>query len=936
FSLGCLLFRCLTDTEAFAGSRALTALAKLVLLEPSRVAELRPDVPAALDELVAHLLAKDREERPGSAAEVRDALEQIAEGSAGETAQVGAGAASEDATGPESAPGTVFGRYEIEGRLGAGGVGKVYRARDTILGRAVALKVLRRTDGETRAHLLREARAAAKLNHPNIVTLYDVGEHDGVPFLAMECAPGRALRAYVGDPSVGIARRVRWMSEVARGLAAAHAAGLVHGDVKPDNVWIGDDDVVKVLDFGLATAVPGCIAGTAAYMAPEQIRGEPLDGRTDQFAWGVTAYELFAGRLPLAGDDPVATMASVLSGEAVTLSDAERATIGLPREVADVLAKVLRKSRDERFPSMDALLTALEASPHKVAPRRLRRAKWLGLVPVLTGLVLLLRAQTGRHEVPTASNTAAPSATAITALPISPKCVPAAVGLYSQGLRALRESRWRQALHLFEQASDADPSCPEVQLRLTMFSEWYWPRARQREQLHRTQTLRDVLSERDRLLLDVSASMLEPETPRRDEAIRILDEATRKFPGDAELLTLAAFRRSRAPLQSDQHEALLELTGRAISLDPNYADAWCDRGQILGRMGRPEEELGALDQCLKIAPGATDCMEIRSGTLRRLGRSDEAAAEARRWISWEPDQQAAYHELSLSLAWGGASRAAVEEALLLRWSHVQAEERELTRLCDSARLAFLMGDFEDALRVSRNLESQATGSASNQFHFCATQVSVEANVEVGRGERAAAIAERFRERNQAWFKGETSLGFLYREMYLLAVELEHGNLTPAQWREAGDAWERFNERTMDPIERWLFRWGPAVGAQIQGSEALSHDPRVDAALVARASDYSSNFGVLEAYEGRLHLYAGDAAKAVPLLEKATRSCPDLEHAALHVQAHLWLGLAREKVGDRAGACDAYRGVLQRWGKAKPPSVTAQEADRRSRALGCSR
>jgi serine/threonine protein kinase len=195
-----------------------------------------------------------------------------------------------------------FDRYTIEQPLGEGGMGVVYRARDDRLGRRVALKVLRLDAGATpeartlaSARLVREARAAAALDHPNAVSIFDVGEHDGAPFIAMELVAGRSLRAAMGDASVTTQEKLQWLADVARALDAAHRAGIVHRDVKPENVMVRTDGIVKVLDFGIArrsaTAVDptastqasalhtvtahGTLIGTPEYMAPEQIKGDP-------------------------------------------------------------------------------------------------------------------------------------------------------------------------------------------------------------------------------------------------------------------------------------------------------------------------------------------------------------------------------------------------------------------------------------------------------------------------------------------------------------------------------------------------------------------------------------------------------------------------------------------------------------------------------------
>ncbi|HEY4121735.1 MAG TPA: serine/threonine-protein kinase, partial [Byssovorax sp.] len=214
-------------------------------------------------------------------------------------------------------PGDTVERYTVEAILGEGGMGSVYRAHDERLERHVALKVVRLEKGEdegarrdSTARLVREARAAAKLDHPNAVSIFDVGELDGTAFIAMELVPGRTLRAALAEiPPPAVGDRVRWLVDVARALAAAHRAGIVHRDVKPENVMVRPDGVVKVLDFGIARRAKrgvdpsapteeGTIAtltqagvhvGTPAYMAPEQIKGDAIDGRTDQFAWGVLA-----------------------------------------------------------------------------------------------------------------------------------------------------------------------------------------------------------------------------------------------------------------------------------------------------------------------------------------------------------------------------------------------------------------------------------------------------------------------------------------------------------------------------------------------------------------------------------------------------------------------------------------------------------------------
>ncbi len=274
--------------------------------------------------------------------------------------------------------GSRFGRYRILSALGKGGMGQVYHAVDTLLRRDVAIKILHaeRASGEGRsleesaALLLREARAAAALSHPNAVSVFDVGELEGTGYIAMELVRGRPLRAYVTDATVAVERKVRWLSAVADALDAAHKAGLVHRDIKPENILVCEDDSIKVLDFGIAKRVAapeshepvlegtdgpasfktrdGRIRGTPGYMAPEFLATGTFDARSDQYAWGVVAYELFAGVHP----------ARAVSADGIPELLSARVP-GLPLDVAATVMRALRSRPDQRFENMNAAASAL-------------------------------------------------------------------------------------------------------------------------------------------------------------------------------------------------------------------------------------------------------------------------------------------------------------------------------------------------------------------------------------------------------------------------------------------------------------------------------------------------------------------------------------------------------------------------------------------------
>ena len=253
--------------------------------------------------------------------------------------------------------GQTFARYVIEAAIGEGGMGEVYRAFDEKLRRKVALKVLHPDLAvpDAAARLVREARAAAAFAHPNTIAIYDLGEIDGTVFLVMELIEGAPLRAFIGDVSVPVTKRLRWLVDIARGLGAAHKAGLVHRDVKPANVMISDDGVVKVLDFGLAKPVEasslntdvGLVVGTPRYMAPELFTGIRADARSDQYAFGVTAYELLAGVHP---GNPMGAVPAALDTLVPELGPS----------VARIIARALSRDATQRFATMSEVATALE------------------------------------------------------------------------------------------------------------------------------------------------------------------------------------------------------------------------------------------------------------------------------------------------------------------------------------------------------------------------------------------------------------------------------------------------------------------------------------------------------------------------------------------------------------------------------------------------
>ena len=279
--------------------------------------------------------------------------------------------------------GTRLGRYEIHSLLGAGGMGEVYLAWDTRLDRKVALKILPDAvagDPDRMMRFAQEAKAASGLNHPNIITIYEIDQSESTSFIATEFIDGSTLRERMRAQPIPPAEVLNVAVQVAAALTAAHANGIVHRDIKPENVIIRSDGIVKVLDFGLAKltgqgspdcvdgdaptrahlkTASGLVMGTATYMSPEQARGQQVDARTDIFSLGVVLYELLTGRLPYDGSSIYEVMAAVLSDrEAPPLS---RYSSGIPAELERIVAKALRKNREERYQTTKDLLLDLQS-----------------------------------------------------------------------------------------------------------------------------------------------------------------------------------------------------------------------------------------------------------------------------------------------------------------------------------------------------------------------------------------------------------------------------------------------------------------------------------------------------------------------------------------------------------------------------------------------
>src|SRR6478609_8662083 len=327
--------------------------------------------------------------------------------------------------------GTRLGPYEVAAPIGAGGMGEVYRARDSRLKRDVAIKVLPATfssDADRLRRFEQEAQTAGGLNHPNITAVHDFGEHDGAPYIVTELLEGETLRARMSGGALPVRKATDYAIQVANGLAAAHEKGIVHRDLKPENLFVTKDGRVKILDFGLAKLTqadgavgpqtnlptappatePGVVMGTLGYMSPEQVKGKSADARSDIFAFGAILYEALSGQRAFHRDTAAETMSAILREEPPDLSATNKSVQpGLER----IVRHCLEKNPEERFYSARDVAFDLEAlsglSGATAAPSVAGRPGRRRLLPLL-GVAAILAALAGAYLAGKGRGAAAP------------------------------------------------------------------------------------------------------------------------------------------------------------------------------------------------------------------------------------------------------------------------------------------------------------------------------------------------------------------------------------------------------------------------------------------------------------------------------------------------------------------------------------------------
>jgi len=886
--------------------------------------------------------------------------------------------------------GDSFDRYVIESLLGEGGMGEVYRAEDTRLRRKVALKVLRRegeTDSETWgravARMLREARAVAQLSHAGIVAIYDVGEHDRTPFIAMELVEGQPLRALIREGAgegAQMGTRLRILLEIARALSAAHQMGLVHRDVKPENVIVRNDGAVKVLDFGIARrfsqgadpvgptmdgalatmTAEGALVGTPAYMAPEQLRGEDIDARADQFAWGVVAYELFAGKLPFRSDKgAVSLMASILSDEPPPLEN-------VPEGVWEVISRALSKEPEDRFASMDEVASDLVAfvtgedmrtptsgraasliatggmrTPRtgKVVPPGKTSRGWLvgaALLAIVAagGAALAFRPRPAAAPVEVQAAAAGPVATTLMDLPMPPTESAEARIAYREGMQAVRDATWHTALEAFDRARKADPGLAAAHLRYAMVQSGF-DIGVAREALRKAIGLRTSLTERDQAMLEALVPDIQNDPRDHEASARRFAEVSARYPADAELVFWHARQLHDAEGDAGA-ERVLALTNRCVELDPRYADCWQTKNFVLRPLGRYEEALAALDKCIQVSPSAVDCLGDKILLVARLGQCDVAAETARRWMAIDPSASLPHEYLGRALYGMGEPEAAVRAALDQAERRYRASHMDWYADMLGFRRAIAFGEFGTAVRMADEIAAKGSPPFPKEGDTL-TFGRLETRFEMGDLEGAARVAEEFLEKSALRsYTEEVKEGAVDPTVSMHAARLRAGLISRESYQAARSEWLERQAPTLTSMPRgqrmriWNMAFSfPAYSPEL-AREALARAPEIVGSPIGELPKVNP----VHAFSlGRLYFLAGRYSEATPLLEKAASGCPIEGSELWTIQRWAQVGMVRENNGDKPGACTAYRNVLSRWGNTKE-SVTAREVEKRAKVLGC--
>jgi serine/threonine-protein kinase len=819
--------------------------------------------------------------------------------------------------------------FRIEARIGEGGMGVVHRARDVRLERRVAVKVVHPravSDGDARKRFFREARRAASLNHPAIAAVYEVHDEHEPPFFVMEFVEGESLRARLRGGRLTVEQSIDFALQIARALERAHAAGIVHRDVKPENVMIEASGRLKLLDFGIAKVVTpisestrtddaastaeGRIVGTPEYMAPEQALGSAVDARADVFSLGIVLYEMLTGIRPFHRARPVEAIVAIARDSP---SDLRVERPDAPAWLRQLVARCLAKAPSARFQTSSDLAAALERrrSPWSRSARRsmVMALPVAGIAVALTVAPALRRARVA----PTSSSSATRVETGAT---------PAAAAAYATGLRAIRDARPEVAGEAFDEAVNDDPTFAPAYLRCAIFT--IQTTTHERECFDKAVTLRRSLNEHDQILLRAYEPMFGSHVDPRIAEER-LAAAVAAHPDDEEF----SFHLGKVRMDAGDTMGARPLFEKVLRADPEFIIALRYEAFGLGEEGQASEAIRLDRQCLDRVPNASGCAWDLEHLLGDEGRCRELEEVARDHIARAPSAEHAHFELAEALFSRGAPDAAIGSAISDEARVWQAIDPSWAKWIDTAQrsgLDELRGDFAKAeLRARAVIEGLPNRTASARAGDVASMMQVA--LETDQRDKVAKLVTDYAAVYEALPVDEYGLT---ESLVVFALAYQAGVMNRSEFLARRSKWLTDNEH-VSARHRADMIWYLADALPCANRDDAE---RALAELGDRSPPYVFRISRSEEPIGEVYRLAGRTDEAIAWLRHAARACTAIQYPFESTWASFHLGELLESKGDRPGACSEYANVLSRWGRATPPSKTARLAREHAHTLHC--
>jgi serine/threonine-protein kinase len=697
----------------------------------------------------------------------------------------------------------------------------------------------------------------------------------------------------------------------------------------------------------------GQILGTPAYMAPEQLKGQPALPASDQFAWAVTTFELLSGERPWKKAQTLVTfVANMMSEPPVSL----RSRVDVPEGVERALLRALARDPAERFSNLNQAIQALEP----FVSRTTINADRITLKPLVS--TRDDDAYQATTRVPTVTSTA-PASTNTTdrarpfgfprwvwllfavglvatgfflrgvkkpgpGIGVMVSTVPLAEQAYREGTTLFRDGALERAERAFEQAIEADPECAAAHMQLALL-QFNTRRDAALEHYRAAFSRRISLSPRDADLLDASEPFLRPQSDLEEWQTRML-RISRRYPKDVVLHYYLGLSRERM----FDYDGAKDAYSKALGLDAQFVLAYGARARTEHLLGNDKGALEDYDRCLRASPVATACLRERVMLLVQAGSCARAKDDAERWVGMDSKDPSAHSTLAAVLVAQDAPLPAVEEVLKRAWALGAASKDSTGELRDRARLAAVQGDFARAEALALAWDKALPPDANSTTHAAASHLLVWARLEAGDNKGAAAAAKTFLDRrasfpNDAWTPDPSA--------WFYAPLVHGGGMSRADWLKARTSWlqaeeamDRQKERERQATYRWTMLHGIEVESAEMAREAIAALPRFAPLAVAGARTVETDWIL-----GRTFALAGNKAEARNFLEPAVKRCALFDAPFAMQRARLELAKVLEtsdQVGDRDAAKELYRGILKRWGQARPRSITALEAGHRLEEL----